>query len=1283
MSLEEIPPDGAAPLETMEKPIKCLDTVIALYDFPGTQPSHLPLFLGDTVYVLSKHESGWWDGCVQADGELSRGWFPSNYVRLVNYVQPVLAQMRPAEEIDSLTAANTAANVLIPLFTSLLQKSVDLKRSNANLRKNSVVSFASLENSDRARHEHRPERYERPDTLRSTATQQLTALTISYNPVSEPHSECDYIRITPVEEAEAVAAEIKKTQNRSLLWIPRLTTGGDLVYYCELVDMYTECLPLVPLLASVHYQTATIEVPTQEALVLQQLVSHEQERDALRLNSSIKPFDPLKRDSTASASSASTFHHFQQALYNAPGLFYLHLTDFSRWLELLTSFEYLLDLTWKALREYSRQLFAMHLSQLAKVVTIVLCASRLSQDDFACSKYELSVRRRLKRIWEAFAQLYINGLLHLAMMHQTSIPSRTESTDSDTDRLRSLAGSSTTQTHTMADATYADIIEHEVDVLKKNMNNLVKLLIRLTKNKRVSPKDYDSSDVSDDEGIERYDLLPQIYPRLIANEFNGGNWCNPFFANEHSFLNLSGDQLKNKYHLKVIIDNAALERANVYVGELAKVSNDTLAYLDPAIQHKFFKELLRDERNEQISRLVYRYLHQASSLMDLLELFDFTVFCLVKRYLSGDSVEEKKEKQEMTPASSLTFDYPVVLEFFQHKQTLHDLIAKIVIYTQLLTLEDPEVFAAMKEDDLVFYNRDIMKNPLEKSTLLLSQILTKQNTRKAPDAIQVDVELALSDLFHEGMDLCDTVLSVVQQLIEERETILNYATRVMHDDINVELLVVERNNTAAGDKSEHTGGHYFSGKSANDDTPWYLEGDEMYDLLLDINGNIKGGTKEALVAHLTHHDVLDSDFNTAFIITITTMSTMLEFLQLLINRFNMEAPEGLSYEEYLKWKTQKQSKIRHKVLNIMKLVLENHWCQLYHNKALLQRWHAFVNLPLVQPYPMARTISEDIKRILNGEILNPPTEPPILTGKSPALILKGFSLMKLRLHDIDAVELARQLTLREFELYRKISKHSCIHKVWGKKSGLTEDTSAISDFIKALNQLTNFVAYKIIQKEESRKRVQIIRYFVLVAEKCRQYNNFSSMTAIISALYSSPIHRLKKTWLFVLRDTMAQLQNMNKLMNSSRNFTEYRDMLKFLGSEACVPFFGVYLSDLTFIYHGNPDHLLNRTRMINFAKRAKTVDIVMGIDRFKRFGYNFQPVGEIQKYLDRWFEKLPTIEEQYELSLQLEPREPSDRKPPRRSTSTSQPQNVNMPTTLPTSAVFKHRSTMPQLSVLQ
>lgn len=521
---------------------------------------------------------------------------------------------------------------------------------------------------------------------------------------------------------------------------------------------------------------------------------------------------------------------------------------------------------------------------------------------------------------------------------------------------------------------------------------------------------------------------------------------------------------------------------------------------------------------------------------------------------------------------------------------------------------------------------------------MLARLMTEKIEKEKGESMSLNPDTTMTKTLHGGLKLLDSMLDIVQQLIEERETILNYATRVMHDDVNMQLLVIERNNTSLSEKAEE--GHSFYGsKKQTTNVPWYLEGDEEFDLLLDLKGNIKGGTKEALVAHLTHHDQTDSSFTSSFLFSFSTVTTLGELLTLMINRFNIEAPEGLSFEEYNTWISQKQAPIRLKVILVMRLLLEKYWVDSYYQEQILERWLAFAQSPAVQSLSGGKILSADIQRVLDGEKICFEREPSVVSGRPPAPLTRGSK--KFKLLDIDYVELARQLTIREFKLYSKITKHACIAKVWGRKSGLSESTELITHFIKASNQLTNFVAYMILRKPDVKKRVQVIRYFVQVAEKCRQYNNFSSMTAIISALYSSSVHRLKKTWRYVSPETAMHLQSMNRLMNSSRNFNEYRDVLKFIGSEPCVPFFGVYLSDLTFVYHGNPDYLLNRTRMINFAKRSKTTEIVSGIDRFKTTAYNLQEVSEIQAYLDSWFDKCPSIDEQYQLSLNLEPRESS------------------------------------------
>src|SRR5690242_4482999 len=76
-----------------------------------------------------------------------------------------------------------------------------------------------------------------------------------------------------------------------------------------------------------------------------------------------------------------------------------------------------------------------------------------------------------------------------------------------------------------------------------------------------------------------------------------------------------------------------------------------------------------------------------------------------------------------------------------------------------------------------------------------------------------------------------------------------------------------------------------------------------------------------------------------------------------------------------------------------------------------------------------------------------------------------------------------------------------------------------------------------------------------VTQKCRTLNNFSTLTSIISALGTAPIHRLNRTWSAVNQRSMGVLESMRKLMGSTRNFAEYRDTLH-RANPPCIPFFG-------------------------------------------------------------------------------------------------------------------------------
>jgi son of sevenless len=123
---------------------------------------------------------------------------------------------------------------------------------------------------------------------------------------------------------------------------------------------------------------------------------------------------------------------------------------------------------------------------------------------------------------------------------------------------------------------------------------------------------------------------------------------------------------------------------------------------------------------------------------------------------------------------------------------------------------------------------------------------------------------------------------------------------------------------------------------------------------------------------------------------------------------------------------------------------------------------------------------------------------------------------------------------------------------------------------------------------------------------------------------------------------MSTLENMRRLMGSTKNFAEYRETLH-RANPPCIPFFGVYLTDLTFIEDGIPS-TIKKTNLINFAKRAKTAEVIRDIQQYQNAPFNLQPVQELQDYILQNMQGAGDVHEMYEMSLQLEPREREDEK---------------------------------------
>jgi son of sevenless-like protein len=203
---------------------------------------------------------------------------------------------------------------------------------------------------------------------------------------------------------------------------------------------------------------------------------------------------------------------------------------------------------------------------------------------------------------------------------------------------------------------------------------------------------------------------------------------------------------------------------------------------------------------------------------------------------------------------------------------------------------------------------------------------------------------------------------------------------------------------------------------------------------------------------------------------------------------------------------------------------------------------------------------------------------------TPPLVLQ--SSKELKPWDIDPVELARQLTIMESQLYCRIRHLEWLQQAHGKA---TENGPRITNFIQNINKvraaaplgfvLISFekiqfwVAGCILSEENLPQRVKAVehainvadvsavfagRWMLMIPQCCRSLNNFSTMSAITSGLGSPPVRRLKRTWERVHHKHVALFKACEDIIGSHRGFSMYRSLMTSV-NPPCVPFVGQQL----------------------------------------------------------------------------------------------------------------------------
>lgn len=434
-------------------------------------------------------------------------------------------------------------------------------------------------------------------------------------------------------------------------------------------------------------------------------------------------------------------------------------------------------------------------------------------------------------------------------------------------------------------------------------------------------------------------------------------------------------------------------------------------------------------------------------------------------------------------------------------------------------------------------------------------------------------------------------------------------------------------------KSGQSGGKESS--KAVEEKPWFLGHDYSTDDLVFENGKVRGGTITGLVECLTFHDNWDPNFMATFLLTYRSFVGTSELFRLLFRRFSLEPPPNLTAADFDIWHEKKLTPIRLRVFNILKTWVETYF-QENEDMEALEELRAFAASTVKEALP---SVSEQLLRHIEKRLDVSDSGFKKMVRKTQEEPLPIVPKNYNNILDMDPLEIARQLTLIDSDLFNRIKPVECLNKAWSDKIANAPNVKAM---INMSTQISNWISFTILSESNLRLRAQFIKYFIAVAEKCFSLHNFNTLMSFIAGLNATPVHRLKRTWELVNARWIQAHETIKQVMDSGRNFSSYREKLHSV-NPPCVPFLGLYLTDLTFIFDGNSDNL-KKSDLINFYKQAKSADLIREIQQYQNSTYYLKPIPRLQEYLLAKMDLSVTDAQLYDRSIELEPREREEEK---------------------------------------
>ncbi|XP_059148955.1 ras-specific guanine nucleotide-releasing factor 2-like isoform X4 [Physella acuta] len=250
------------------------------------------------------------------------------------------------------------------------------------------------------------------------------------------------------------------------------------------------------------------------------------------------------------------------------------------------------------------------------------------------------------------------------------------------------------------------------------------------------------------------------------------------------------------------------------------------------------------------------------------------------------------------------------------------------------------------------------------------------------------------------------------------------------------------------------------------------------------------------------------------------------------------------------------------------------------------------------------------------------------------LLMPPSSTSKDNLDTLSALDIAEQLTYLDHQIFIAIRSEELLSQAWMKpdKCHKAQHVLLVS---KRFNEVSRLVVSEIVSRSNMQDRVACIEKWAAIADICRCMHNYNGVLQICAAFVNSSVYRLKKTWEKLSKQTKQMIDRLQNLVSSEGRFKNMRDALHRC-DPPCIPYLGMYLTDLSFIEEGTPN--VTEEGLVNFSKMRMIAHVIREIRLFQQTSYKIEHHPRVTSYLlDP--SRLLDEDQTYKASLEIEPKQ--------------------------------------------